>query len=552
VNSTISRRGPWILLAVFAAGWFCNLGYRHLVKPDEGRYAEIPREMLASGDWLTPRLNGYKYFEKPPLQYWITAAAFSAFGQNEWVARLAPGVTGFLGVLVVFWAGRRLFGPPAGLCGAAVAASCAVYVAIGHILTLDMALTFFISASVFAFAIAQQDSGENERRRWMLVAWAAAALAVMTKGLIGIVLPAGAVAAYVLVHRDWRLLRWLYLIQGGLLFLAIVAPWFIAVSLANPEFPRFFFIHEHFERFATREHGRYQPVWYFVPVLLAGVLPWITGLFPALARACARVPETRFQPRRFLLLWCVVVFAFFSASDSKLGSYILPIFPALALLIGVHLASAGPRFALAQGLVAALLGIALAAVSLWASANLPKALVLLETDLPPELYAGYLPWLAAGGIVVAAAGIASASLCGRRAAAALTLALGGLAWVQIVLSGHETLAPAFSAYHVVQKIRGDVKPDVPFYVVDTFDHTLPFYLDRTVTMVGNKDELAQPIAREPRGFLPDAAAFARAWQSDRDAFAMFSANDLAGFLKAHPVPVRIVASDPRRVIVRKP
>ncbi len=124
--------------------------------------------------------------------------------------------------------------------------------------------------------------------------------------------------------------------------------------------------------------------------------------------------------------------------------------------------------------------------------------------------------------------------------------------MQIVLSGHETLAPAFSAYHVVQKIRGDVKPDVPFYVVDTFDHTLPFYLDRTVTMVGNKDELAQPIAREPRGFLPDAAAFARAWQSDRDAFAMFSANDLAGFLKAHPVPVRIVASDPRRVIVRKP
>src|SRR5260221_5098025 len=166
VSSTISRGRLWILLAVFAAGWVCNLGYRHLIKPDAGPYSDIPREMVASGDWLTPRLNGYKYFEKPPLQYWITAAAFSAFGQNEWAARLAPGVTGFLGVLVVFWAGRRLFGPPAGLCGAAVAASCAVYAAIGHILTLDMALTFFISLSEFAFATAQQDSGENERRRW--------------------------------------------------------------------------------------------------------------------------------------------------------------------------------------------------------------------------------------------------------------------------------------------------------------------------------------------------------------------------------------------------
>ena len=140
----------WLLLAIFAIAWFCNLGYRHLAKSDEGRYAEIPREMVASGDWLTPRLNGYKYFEKPPLQYWATAAAFSAFGTTEWAARLWPGLTGFLGVLLVYWAGNRLFGPPIGLYGAAVAASSAVYVSIGHVLTLDMGLAFFVSASVFA------------------------------------------------------------------------------------------------------------------------------------------------------------------------------------------------------------------------------------------------------------------------------------------------------------------------------------------------------------------------------------------------------------------
>ncbi|HEY6720265.1 MAG TPA: glycosyltransferase family 39 protein [Burkholderiales bacterium] len=553
LSGNLTRNQLLVLLAAFALAWFCNLGYRHLVKADEGRYAEIPREMVASGDWLTPRLNGFKYFEKPALQYWATAAAFELFGQTEWAARLWPGLTGFLGVLLVFWAGNRLFGPPVGLYGAAVAASSALYASIGHVLTLDMALSFFMSASVLALAVAQCDpAGEAERRRWMLLAWAAAALAVLSKGLIGIILPAGAVAFYVLAERDWKLLGRLHLLSGGLLFLAIAAPWFIAVSLANPEFFRFFFIHEHFERFTTREHGRYQAVWYFVPVLLAGVLPWIVGLFPALGRAWTRVPETRFQPRRFLLVWCAVVFAFFSASDSKLGSYLLPIFPALALLIGIHLASANPRLAWGQGAVAALLGTALASASLWASANLSKALALLETDLPPELYAAYFPWLTAGGIAMAAAGIASALLYRRRIAAALTLAIGGLAWVQIVLSGHETLSPAFSAYHVVEKIRGDVKPDVPFYVVDTFDHTLPFYLNRTVTMVGYKDELAQPIAWEPRKFLPDAAAFARAWQADRDAFAMFSVNDLAAFLKAHPVPVRIVASDPRRVIVRKP
>jgi 4-amino-4-deoxy-L-arabinose transferase-like glycosyltransferase len=548
VKSTISRRGLWILLAVFAAGWFCNLGYRHLVKPDEGRYAEIPREMLASGDWLTPRLNGFKYFEKPPLQYWATAAAFSAFGTTEWAARLWPGFTGFLGVLLVFWTGNRLFGPPAGLLGAAVTGSAAIYVAIGHMLTLDMALSFFMSAAVFAFALAQRDAAsEGERRRWMLMAWAAAALAVLSKGLIGIALPAGAVALYVLAERDWRLLERLHAFPGALLFLAIAAPWFAAVSAANPEFARFFFIHEHFERFLTREHDRYEPAWYFIPVVLLGILPWIVALFPALARAWKRSPEARFHASRFLLVWCAVVFAFFSASSSKLGSYILPIFPALGLLVGSALASAGPRLLLAQAGVAAGLGVALAVAA-------SQATRFAAADLPPELFTRYAPWLAAAGaaLVLAAGASASLALRARPQAAAIALALGGLVSVQTATSGHEELSPAYSAYHIVQKIRNQLQPDVPFYVVNTFDHTLLFYLGRTVAMVVNKDELEQPIAWEPRNYLPDTAAFARAWQADREAFAMFNVNELDGFLKAHPVPMQIVARDARRVIVKKP
>ncbi len=543
------------LLAAFALAWFCNLGYRHLVKPDEGRYAEIAREMVASGDWLTPRLNGYKYFEKPALQYWATATAFKLLGQNEWAARLWPGLTGFLGVLLVFWAGQRLFGPPAGLYGAAVTASSGIYVFIGHGLTLDMALSFFMSACVFAVAIAQRDEAEPpERRRWMLVAWGAAALAVLTKGLVGAVLPAAALALYVLVERDWKRLARLHLVSGGLLFLALAAPWFVAVSLANPEFFHFFFIREHVERFLTKEHGRYQPLWYFIPILLAGILPWIVGLFPALWHAWAREPGRRFQPKRFLLLWCAVVFVFFSLSNSKLSSYILPLFPALALLIGATLVSASARLVLAEAALAALLGITLVAASLWATANLPRALELFETDLPPELYARYMPWLTASGVLLFAAGGLSAwlSLRKRFTASVITLAFGGLAWMQVAFSGHETLSPAFSAYHIVQKIRGELKPDIPFYVVDTFDHTLPFYLGRTVTMVAYKDELALPIAWEPGGFLPDTEAFARAWQADREALAMFSAKDLDGFLKAHPVPMQVLARDARRVIVRKP
>ena len=545
-GAAVSRRTLLALLAALALAWFCNLGYRHLVKPDEGRYADIPREMLASGDWLTPRINGYKYFEKPPLQYWATAVSLSAFGMNEWAARLWPGLTGFLGVLLVFWAGKRLFGPPAGLLGAAVTASAPLYAIVGHLLTLDIALSFFMSAAVFAFAVAQAETGEPGRRRWMLCGWAAMALAVLTKGLVGVVLPAGAVAAYVLVQRDWKLLRRLYLVRGGLLFLAIAAPWFVMVSLANPEFARFFFIHEHFERFLTKEHDRYQPAWYFLPVLLIGIVTWVVAFLPALRNAWMRT-EPAFDARRFLLLWCAVVFVFFSASDSKLVPYILPLFPALALLIGDYLGSAGRRVLLAQSAVAAVLGIALAVAAPWAPDFASDA-------VPPSLLEGYVPWLIAAGLALLTGAIFCAAFLmrGMRVPAVLSLACGGLALAQAALSGHESLAPSLSAYHIVQQIRDQVKPDTPFYFVETFDHTALFYLGRKVTMVSVTDELADPIARAPRDFLPDAAAFARAWEADREAFAMFNINDLPAFLKAHPVAMRIVAADPRRVIVRKP
>jgi len=134
----------------------------------------------------------------------------------------------------------------------------------------------------------------------------------------------------------------------------------------------------------------------------------------------------------------------------------------------------------------------------------------------------------------------------------LSLACGGLVLAQTALSGHESLAPSLSAYHIVHEIRDQVKPDTPFYMVETFDHTLLFYLRRNVTMVSVMDELVDPIGRAPRDFLPDTAAFARAWEADGDAFAMFNINDLPAFLEAHPVPMRVVAVDPRRVIVRKP
>ncbi len=535
-----------VLLLAFTAIWFSNLEYRKLVNPDEGRYAEIPREMVASGDWTTPRLNDIKYFEKPALQYWATAVAYTLFGEHQWTARLWSALTGFLGVLMVFFTGRRLFGAQAGWYAALVLASSLLWVLIAHVNTLDMGVSFFLAAAVCAFLLAQHDTAAARKRTgWMLAAWAAVALAVLSKGLIGLVLPGAALVLYILIERDWKLIGRLRLASGIALLLVLTLPWFVAVSRANPEFFHFFFIHEHFERFLTKQHGRYQPPYYFIPVLLAGMLPWTVTLIDTLARAWKREPRQGFQAQRFLFLWAAVVFVFFSVSDSKLVSYILPIFPALALLIGVRLTRLGARALAWQTLPAALAGIAVLAL-------MPGIEGYASREVPVEMFQNYAPWLIAAAILLIAGAAACAWLAwrGRTNAALVLLAGAGLAFAQLALSGHESLSQANSAYYIVQKIKPELKPGIPFYSVDPYDQTLQFYLRRSTTMVSYKDELGFGIAQEPQKFIPTVAQFEKKWDAEHEALALMSPQRYDE-LRAKGLPMRLVARDTRRVIVAR-
>ncbi len=549
-EQALSARTLLLLLTLFSVLWLGTIGYRKLIMPDEGRYAEIPREMVASGDWLTPRLDGLKYFEKPALQYWATAAAFTLFGEHQWTARLWSALTGLLGVLATWFTARRLWGGGAALGGAGVLAGSLLYGLIGHVNTLDMGVSFFLSAAVFAFVLAQHDDASpRENRNYMLAAWLAAALAMLSKGLIGLVLPGTALVVYSLWQRDFSSWRRLHLVPGLALFTAVAAPWFVAVSIANPGFAQFFFIHEHFQRFLTKEAGRYQPIWYFLPILIVGMAPWLIALFSAPWSAARREPLQRFQPLRFLLVWIVVVFCFFSVSDSKLASYILPLFPALAALIGWHLeqlAGRDPRALRRHAWPPILLALACLALS-------PLAVRLASPEVPAPLYAAYVPWLLAASASLLAGALAGFVFAGRARprAALLCLAAGGLLFSQLILLGHNSLAPANSAYAIVQKIRGQVPPDVPFYSVETYDQTLPYYLARTVTLVGYQGELAFGIAQEPQKFIPDLARFAALWRAQSAAWALMPPA-LYQRLLAQGLPMQVVARDSRRVIVKKP
>ncbi len=536
----------WLLVGLFTLIWFGSLDYRHLVKPDEGRYAEIAREMAVSGDWITPRLNGIKYFEKPPMQYWMTALAYQAFGVNEWTARLWTAVCGFLGVLIVWFTGTRLFGTKPGQLGALFLATNLYYVALGHINTLDMGVTFFTTLALSAFLLAQRETPHSNRERnWMVLAWGAAAGAVLSKGLIGVVIPSATLVLYSLLQRDFSPWRRLHVLPGMLIFFTITLPWFIAVTMRNPEFPQFFFIHEHLQRYTSTVHRRGEPVWYFLPILLIGLIPWISLAFQGIMHAWRRA-EKDFFASRFLVIWCGFVMVFFSISGSKLPAYLLPLFPALALLLGPFLADAKAK----QTLVAAGLPLALGLILLIA---IPYALDARRDSEIFSLYADYARWI---NIAVGALGLGGLVALfktkqGEPFVALIMLGVGGFIATMTGLLGHETLARSNSSAYVAAQIKPMLRADIPIYSVKTYDQTLPFYLNRTMTLVDYQDEFEFGQQQEPQRSIPTLAEFEALWRSGQPALALMEPGQYAAYIAAG-LPMRFILQDSRRVIIATP
>ncbi len=330
-----------LLLLALALGllYGFRLGSHSLANPDEGRYAEIPREMLVTGDFVTPRLDGVPYFEKPPLVYWTVAACLQLFGRSEWSLRTAPALFALAGVLVAYAAGRRIYGRIAGLLAALVLGTSLLYFALARLLILDMAVSVLMSATLFCFILGVREP-PGARRRWLFYGlYASAALATLTKGLIGFLVPGAVMFLWLLVFDQWRRLRPLHLPTGGLLFLVIAVPWHILVAARNPDWARFYLIYEHFERFLLPTHNRTQPWWFFLPIVLLGLFPWVGFLWPALRSSLAGGWARRKDSADawFFVTWAAFIFLFLSLSQSKLVPYILPVFPPLAVLIGAWL-----------------------------------------------------------------------------------------------------------------------------------------------------------------------------------------------------------------------
>lgn len=504
------------IAAIILMVYFVPLGWHGLLEPDEGRYSEIPREMVETGDFVTPRLNYVKYFEKPVLLYWMNAASFMAFGENEFAARFPTALSGVLGALITALLCASIFGKRAGAIAGAVTALSLLYFAIGTITLTDMPLSLFITAALAAFYIGHI---KNDRR-WFLVFYASVALGLLTKGLVAIVLPGGIIFWYIIFTKKWRLILDALYLPGIALFFVIAVPWFYMVSRENPDFLYFFFVREHFLRYTTKIHSRYEPFWFFIPMIPVGLMPW-TGFFFSLfsKESVLRSPSDKDMKDAniFLLSWFTVIFVFFSISSSKLIPYIVPCFPPLAILIASDIDRMIERgkwhgkaliFSIVSGglFSAALIVYTFVGGKVDPGEALPFALAISAGLLAGPLLALFI------------------TRKGGRAAyekAVIAISISAVVYIAAHYGVYDIMGKTRSTKDISEVIMKEKLPDETIAVYGEILQGIPFYTKQRVMLVDSMGELEFGAGKpEGEGWFPTNEEFLPEWMSKEKKFVL--------------------------------
>lgn len=331
IDKFIKENSKIILtILVFFAFYFFVSSLFPLMEPDEGRYAEIPREMLFYKDFILPKLNGVLYFEKPPLYYWLNSISFYLFGISPLTSRLWSI---FFSVSTILFSGitaRKIFGSEIENIAELILGSSLLFMGLSCFNTIDMTLTFFLTFSIGNFILALNF---NLSKKYFIYMFVGAAFATLTKGLIGILIPGAIIFFFLLFTNSWRVLKKVPWFSGILFFLLIAAPWHILAALKNDDFLYFYFIREHFLRYTTDIAKRVQPWYFFIVITPIGLFPWTLVLFKIVKDIFKNFQKTiKNKNKIFLLIWFFFPIIFFSLSHSKLITYILPVFPPFAII----------------------------------------------------------------------------------------------------------------------------------------------------------------------------------------------------------------------------
>jgi 4-amino-4-deoxy-L-arabinose transferase-like glycosyltransferase len=491
------RTWAWYLLVALAiAVYFGGIGSYPFLDPDEGRYAEIAREMLATRDFVTPHLNYVRYFEKPPLFYWLTAGAMGALGRTETAGRIVPALCGLATVLLVMAMGSKIGGQRAGLLAGWVYLTSLLPLVMARLLVIDGLFSLLLAGCWCCWWLGYACQEPKSQRAWYVGAWALLGLATMAKGPVAPVLTALLVMAFLALRRDLKALKTMAWWPGLLLWAVIVLPWHVSVSLRNPEFLRFFVVVQHIERFLGESKEHVRPAWFFFPIFILGLAAWGPMLLPAFAvawrrgRSAIRLTKsaageggkkvgTSDTAALYLLVWVAGVIIFFSASSCKLVPYILPAYPAAAVLVGWHLAEGGTR-----GRAAA-----------WCAAAALLFLVLLAA-LPPVASSRqhYVPYaeIAPLGVGLQVILVACAATIGiaiwRRSLVPVALGLAVLIATPALIAATGKVA-RYRKVSTLAKALPHLPPEVRIAEWGCYDQSLGFYTRRRLVLVDDKSEL---------------------------------------------------------------
>jgi len=383
------------------------------------------------------------------------------------------------------------------------------------------------------------------------------ALSVLSKGLIGIVLPGFVLIVYSITGRDWHSWKRMHWLLGIFLFFLITAPWFVLIAQQHPSFLNFFFIHEHFERFTTNEHQRSAPWFFFIPLLLVGVIPWILHLPRAvLIGFNSRLDlSNSFKPLWLCLTWVVCITVFFSLSNSKLPGYIFPVIPALAILMGysIWLLLENKHQLNPVGM------------TIWTAQLFLFGLIFLiglffvpKIALTGEVYEaqGYAIYAKFIGISLGIGLIGCLLAWINRQNAIKSILIFSSTMILVALTagtGHESVGRLLSGFDLAQKAKPLIQKIDPLYGVRILDHTVPFYLEHPLIMVEFKDELAFGISQEPEKWIPTLEEWMALWiaNPNKKEFALMTPHVYQELLQKK-LPMEVVAEDPLRIIISKP
>jgi len=491
-------------------------------EPDEARYGEIAREMLELRDYIVPHLNYVAYVEKPPLLYWLTTISYRLFGINEFAARMIPAISALLGVLATFIFAARTMGRRRAIMAAAILATAPLYAVMAQVVTTDMLLSALTTIAIFALYLHFAESGI-----WCWIAYVAMALATLTKGPIGIVLPALTMLIFLWRERALNgLLRRFHAIAGGALILAIVAPWFIAISIREPGFVDFYFVGEHLRRFFDASFSHGEPFYFYVPVILAGLLPW-SMLVPFLTwRRMTPSPA-----RRYCMIGAVVIIGTFSASSGKLIPYILPVFPLLAVLLADGIVSCAwpeeprvlrspdSRILMESGPLLGLLGAGIIFAAMKAASFRTPYPMLVQ----PELFA-------IGGILLFGGAMVTVAFSARLTGAGLSLIVITLAGALCAATWARIAAEPLRSYASLSRQVAERAPGAQIICYHRYVQGLAFYTRRRIILVGPLTELrfgAEHASDASEYFFTSDSDLMRLWHRPGNIVLVLDAGDLA-------------------------